>query len=69
MRGDSPLRSDRDAQVIAVGDERVAVAWDPDGEVWYVAAASLPGLAGHSAPTLEALADALPHLVRSAALP
>lgn len=66
--GGNPIRADRDGAVVAVGDEQVALAYDPDAEVWYVRASSVPGLAAQSADREELLAE-LPLLVRTARLP
>ena len=69
MRQDNPMRHQRDARLVAVGEHRVEIAYDPDGGLWFIRAASLPGLAGETAGTLGELEDALPHLVGRAALP
>ncbi|WP_375462062.1 hypothetical protein [uncultured Enterovirga sp.] len=64
----SPLRGDRDAHVVEFGEHRVALAYDLDGETWYVQASSVPGLAGQTG-TLDELMDELPILIRRAGIP
>lgn len=64
----TPLRGDRDEHVVEVGEHKVALAYDPDGETWYVRAASVPGLAGQTG-TLDELMDELPLLIRNATIP
>ena len=64
----TPLRGDRDEQVVAIGEHRVALAYDPDGETWYVTASSVPGLAGQTG-SLDQLLEELPHLIRTATIP
>ena len=68
MTHDNPLRDDRDGRVVHVGEHRVELAYDPDGEVWYVRSSTVPGLTGESG-SLSDLADTLPALVRAASLP
>lgn len=64
----SPLRQTREAQLVRIDGESVEVAYDPDGELWFVRASSVPGLAA-SADTLDDLVDELPELIRHAMLP
>jgi hypothetical protein len=64
----SPLRAEQDEQVVVLGDHRVVVAFDPDGERWFVRSASVPGLRAE-ADTFEDLVDELPALIRVATLP
>lgn len=64
----SPLRAERDEQILRIAQESVVVAYDPDGESWYVRTSSVPGLRAE-ADTLEELTDLLPHLIRQANLP
>ena len=68
MTGESPLVQDRDAGLVRVGEHRVEIAYDPDGEIWYVRASSVPGLTGQAASEDE-LRAMLPLLVRQAELP
>lgn len=65
---DTPLRAERDGEVVTVGSERVAIGYDPDGETWFVSASSVPGLAA-TADTRDELLDELPSLIRQARLP
>lgn len=64
----SPLRAERDEEIVRIGEHRVVVAYDPDGESWFVRTASLPGLRAEAA-TREELLDELPHLIRQAGMP
>ena len=68
MKADSPLRAERDGQVLRLGEHAVAVAYDPDGEVWFVQASSVPGLEAEAG-TLEELAAMLPAAIRETTLP
>ncbi|MDB5591377.1 DUF1902 domain-containing protein [Enterovirga sp.] len=68
MSGESPLRAARDGAVVRIGEHSVALAYDPDGEVWFVQASSVPGLTG-SAESFDELLDDLPGLIRQIALP
>ena len=65
---DSPLRAERDGEVVEIAGEQVALGYDPDGETWFVRASSVPGLAA-TANTREELLDELPFLIRQARLP
>jgi hypothetical protein len=67
-RHDSPLRAERGSEVVEIAGERVALAYDPDREAWFVQASSVPGLAA-SADTRDELLDELPSLIRQAMLP
>ena len=64
----SPLRAERGEQVIRIGEQSVVVAYDPDGESWFVRTSSVPGLRAE-AETLDELLDELPHLIRQAGMP
>ena len=64
----SPLRAERGEQVIRIGEHSVVVAYDPDGESWFVRTSSVPGLRAE-AETLDELLDELPHLIRQAGMP
>lgn len=64
----SPLRTERHEQVLRFGEHAVVVAYDPDGEGWYVRTSSMPGLRAEAA-TLEDLLDELPELIRQAQTP
>lgn len=68
MSGESPLLQDRGVGLVRIGEHRVEIAYDPDGEIWYVRASSVPGLTGEAASEAELRAD-LPLLVRQAELP
>lgn len=68
MRSDNPMRTDREERVATVGAHRVAYAYDPDAEAWYVTASSVPGLAA-DAPSEEELLAVLPGLVGLTTLP
>lgn len=68
MRSDNPLLNDRDERLVAIGDHRVAVAYDPDGEGWYVRTSSVPGLVAE-AEDLDDLVAALPGLIAGLTLP
>lgn len=65
---DSPLRAERDGEIVEIDGEKVALGYDPDGEMWFVRASSVPGLEA-GATTREELLDALPLLIRQAVLP
>jgi hypothetical protein len=65
---DTPLRAERDGDVIEIAGAKVALAYDPDGDVWFVRTSSVPGLAA-AADTRDALLDELPFLIRQATLP
>ncbi len=67
-RQDSALRAERGSEVVEIAGEKVALAYDPDREAWFVQASSVPGLAA-SADTREELLDELPSLIRQARLP
>lgn len=64
----SPLRAERDEEVIQIGEHSVVLAYDPDGESWFVRTSNVPGLRAEAA-TREELLDELPHLIRQAGLP
>ena len=64
----SPLRAERGEEVVRIGEESVVVAYDPDGESWFVRTSSVPGLRAEAG-TLAELLDELPHLIRQAELP
>ena len=64
----SPLRADRGEEVVAIGDARVAIAYDPDGETWYVRTSSVPGLVAEAGSREELLED-LPRLIGGTRLP
>ena len=68
MSSRSPLLADQQERVLAVGEARVAVAWDPDGAVWYVRTSSVPGLAAEGE-TLAELEGSLPGLIALIQLP
>jgi hypothetical protein len=68
VRSDNPLRDDREEHVVPVGDHRVAIAYDPDGESWYVRTSSVPGLVAE-ADTADALIAELPGLIAALTLP
>lgn len=68
MRSGSPLRAERDEHVVPVDGHSVALAYDPDGAVWYVQASSVPGLVGQAS-DLDDLVDDLPRLIRAALVP
>ena len=65
---DSPLRAERDGEVVRIDGEQVAIAYDPDGEFWFARASSVPGLSATSE-SREELLDALPFLIRQARMP
>ena len=67
-RTDSPLRAERDGEIVEIAGEKVALGYDPDGEVWFVRASSVPGIMA-TADTREELLDELPFLIRQAKLP
>lgn len=67
-RQDTPLRAERGEDVVEIAGQQVAIAYDPDGEAWFVQASSVPGLAA-TAPTRDDLLDELPILIRQALLP
>lgn len=64
----SPLRTEREEQVLRIEGQSVVVAYDPDGESWHVGTSSVPGLRAE-AETLDELIEALPLLIRRAELP
>ena len=64
----SPLRAERGEHAVAIDGETVVVAYDPDGESWFVRTSSVPGLAAE-AETLDALIEELPALIRLSRLP
>lgn len=64
----SPLRAEREEAVVRIGQHSVVVAYDPDGESWFVRTSSVPGLRAE-AETREELLDELPHLIRQAETP
>ncbi|HMO29442.1 DUF1902 domain-containing protein [Enterovirga sp.] len=64
----SPLRAERDEQVLRIAGESIVVAYDPDGECWHVRTSSVPGLRAE-AQTLDELIEELPHLIRQAGMP
>ena len=65
---DNPLRAERDSEVVEVAGAKVALGYDPDGEIWFVRGSSVPGIMA-SADTREELLDELPFLIRQATLP
>lgn len=65
---ETALRAERDGEVVTVADERVAIGYDPDGEIWFVGASSVPGLRA-SADTRDELLGELPFLIRQARVP
>jgi hypothetical protein len=65
---ESPLRAERDGEVLEIAGEKVVLGFDPDGETWFVRTSSVPGLSA-SAETREELLDELPFLIRQAMLP
>jgi hypothetical protein len=67
-RQDSPLRAERDGEVLDLAGAQVVIGYDPDGETWFVRTSSVPGLAA-TAGTREELLDELPLLIRQAMLP
>lgn len=68
LRSENPTRNDREERLLALGDHRVVLAYDPDGEAWYVRTSSVPGLAAE-AETVDELAGSLPALIRQLTLP
>ena len=64
----SPLRAERGEHPVAIDGETVVVAYDPDGESWFVRTSSVPGLAAEGE-TLDELLGALPALIRMSKLP
>jgi hypothetical protein len=64
----SPLRAEQGEEVVRIGEHAVVIAYDPDGESWYVRSASLPGLRAEAG-TREELIEELPALIRLAAMP
>jgi hypothetical protein len=67
-RQDSPLRAEREGEVVEIAGEKVALAYDPDRDAWFVQASSVPGLAA-SADSRDELLDELPSLIQEARLP
>jgi hypothetical protein len=67
-RQDSPLRAERDGEVLEIAGAKVVLGYDPDGETWFIRTSSVPGLAA-TAETREELIDELPVLIRQAMLP
>ncbi|NNM73556.1 DUF1902 domain-containing protein [Enterovirga aerilata] len=65
---ESSLRAERGSELVEIAGEKVALGYDPDGEVWFVRASSVPGLAATAA-TRDELLDELPLLIRQALLP
>jgi hypothetical protein len=65
---DSPLRAERDSDIVEIAGAQVLLGYDPDGEVWFVRASSVPGLMA-TADTHTELLDELPALIRQAMLP
>lgn len=68
MSHDSPLRTERGEEVVRIGEASVVVAYDPDGETWFVRTSSVAGLSAQ-ADTYDELVQALPLLIRQAELP
>ena len=68
MSHDSPLRAGRGEEVVRIGEASVVVAYDPDGEAWFVRTSSVSGLSAQ-ADTYDELMEALPLLIRQAELP
>ena len=67
-RHDSALRAERDTELVEVAGQQVALGYDPDGDVWFVQASSVPGLIATAGSRDELLAI-LPHLIQQATLP
>ena len=65
---ESPLRAERDGEIVEIAGETIVLGYDPDGEVWFVRTSSVPGLSA-TANTRDELLDELPLLVRQAMLP
>jgi hypothetical protein len=65
---DTPLRAERDGEVFEIAGHKVALGYDPDGEIWFVRTSSVPGLTA-TASTREELLDELPFLIRETMLP
>lgn len=64
----SPLRAEQGEHVLRIGEHGVIVAYDPDGESWFVRTSSVPGLRAEAG-TLDELIEELPHLIRQAETP
>lgn len=65
---DSPLRAERESELVEIDGQKVSLGYDPDGEMWFVRASSVPGLQA-AASTRGELLDTLPLLIRQAILP
>ena len=57
-----------EAQIIEVAGQKVVVAYDPEGGVWYVHSSTVPGLTGEAA-SLSELVEELEVTVRTLSLP
>lgn len=68
MGNDNPLRRERDAVLVALGDHRIELAYDPDGDLWYVRSSNVPGLVATAASEQD-LRDDLPFLVSQVSMP
>ena len=68
MSHENPLRAERGEAIVRIGDASVVIAYDPDGETWFVRTSSVAGLSAQ-ADTYDELVEALPLLIRQAELP
>ncbi len=57
-----------ESQLIEVAGQKVVVAYDPEGGVWYVHSSTVPGLTGEAA-RLSELIEELEVTVRTLSLP